>query len=185
MQPVLTGLVFLAALLAPPCLSLVRSRRWGTAVRVVVDPDDPRPRDIAAYLAEIARHLDERPERLRIVFDGRNRSNRAIALDLDPDGTLRVSVDGQSSHALDLRGRWIADHDVPLDLRRAVLYVQPVDANRFRVAAHPPFRVPLWIHVACSLLATAALVVLRFDGVAAALGLSLGCWVASRRSAVH
>ena len=180
MRDFLPVIVFLAALLAPLLFCGLRLRRWGEPVRVRVDPDDPRPADIAGYLAEVARSLDASPRRLRVVFDGRNAANRAISLDLESDRRLRVSVDGHRPRALDLRGRWIADHPVPLDLRRAVLYVKPVDANRFRVASRPPFRVPVWIYAACSLLAAVALVFLQFEVLAGALGFALGAFAAAR-----
>ena len=76
-------------------------------MRVVVDPEDPKPSDIAGYLAEIAKRLDERPERMRIVFDGRNVRKRAISLDVETDHALRVTVEGHRASRVDLRGRWI------------------------------------------------------------------------------
>ena len=180
MQAVPAILVFTAARLAPLFVRWMQLRRWGLPVRVVVDPDDPRPEAVAGYFAEIARHLDERPGNLRVVVDGRNVRGRAIVLDIDPDRALRVKVDGHRSHRLDLRGRWIPDHPVPLDLRRAVLYVKPVDANRFRVATSVPFALPVAVHVCASLLAVAGLVWLRPEALAAALGWALGCLAASR-----
>ena len=180
MRTALTILVFLAALLAPLFVRWFRLRRWGLPVRVVVDPDDPRPEAVAGYLAEIARRLDERPGNLRVVFDGRNVRNRAVSLDVDADRALRVKVDGHRPHRLDLRGRWIPDHPVPLDLRRAVLYVKPVDANRFRVATSVPFSAPVVLHACASLVAAAGLVWLQPEALATALGWALGCLVASR-----
>ena len=180
MRTVLSISVFLAALLAPPVFCWLRARRWGERVLVRVDPADPLPADIAGYLAEIARSLDAQPRPLRVVFDGRNAAKRAIRLDLGPDRRLRVLVDGRRPQALDLRGRWIADHPVPLDLRRAVLYVKPVDANRFRVGTSLPFAAPVAVHICASLLAAAGLVWLQPEPVAAALGWAAGVCLASR-----
>lgn len=166
---------FLGAFAVPFLLQWVRLRRWGLPVRVTVDPEDPRPEAICGYLAEIVRRLDERPERMRIVFDGRNARNRAISLDVGSDRTLLVAVEGCRSKRLDLRARWIADHPVPLALRRAVLYVEPVDANRFRVMTHVPCPVPPLVYVACSLLATVGLVRLSPGILAPAIGIAAGC----------
>lgn len=158
MRALVTAALFLGAFCAPPALRWWRARRWGLPVRVAVDPEDPRPAAIGGYLAEIARRLDARPERMRIVFDGRTRDGRAITLDVERDRALRVSVEGFRPRRVDLRGRWIADHPVPLALRRATLYVEPVDANRFRVMASAPFSVPWALYALCSVGATAGLV---------------------------
>ena len=180
MRTLLSISVFLAALLAPLLFCWMRSRRWGERVLIRVDPADPLPADIAGYLAEIARSLDGNPRPLRIAFDGRNAEKRAIRLDLDPDRRLRVFVDGRRPQVLDLRGRWIADHPVPLDLRRTVLYVQPVDANRFRVATSIPFVAPVGVHICASLLAVVGLVWLQPEPFAGALGWLAGFLLASR-----
>lgn len=165
----------------PLLLRWWRMRRWGLPVRVVADPDDPRPGDICGYLAEIARRLDERPERMRVVFDGRNSADRAIALDLGADGELRVSVEGRRAKGVDLRGRWIADHPVPLPLERAVLYVDPVDGNRFRVMSGIPFAVPPYVYAASSVAATIGVVCLSPEIVFSVVGLCVGCLAATRQ----
>ena len=68
----------------------VRGHRWGLLVRVAMVPDAPRPEVLGGYLAEIARRLDERPERMRVVFDGGGSRDRAISLDVTPDRALRI-----------------------------------------------------------------------------------------------
>lgn len=173
--------LFFMPLLLPLFVKWWKMRRWGLPVRVVVDPENPRPEDTAGYLAEIAQRLDERPERMRVVFDGRNGQNRAILLDVGEDRTLRVSVDGRRPKRVDLRGRWIADHPVPLSLKRAVLYVEPVDANRFRVMTSIPFSVPTVLYVLCSLVATWGLVRLSPEILAPAIGFAIGCALAESR----
>ncbi|MGN0846992.1 MAG: hypothetical protein ACI4RA_06365 [Kiritimatiellia bacterium] len=180
MRAALTAVCFLVPFLAPLLLRWWRARRWGLPVHVVVSPEAPSPTEIAGYLAEIARRLDARPERMRIVFDGRTARNLAIQLDLEPDGALRVSVEQHRSKRVDLRGRWIADHPVPLSLRRAVLYVDPVDANRFRVMSAIPFGIPPLVYVTCSLAATIGLVRLSPELLLLAIGLFCGCRLASR-----
>ncbi len=172
--------VFLLAAIVPVLLAWIRTRRWGLPVRVYVDREDPKPSDLARYLAEIAQRLDARPERMRIVFDGRNRDNKRILLDLKTDRTLSVSVDGHRPQTVDLRARWIADHPVPLDLRHAVLYVEPVDANRFRVLPALRFSFPISVFALCSLAATAGLVFLIPELVAAAVGLPVGAALSAK-----
>ena len=103
-------------------------------VRIVVDPDDPRPKDVAAYFAAVARRLDERPEPMRLVVE----APHGVSMDMDREGRLVFRVAGRRPEALDIRRRWIAEHAVPLDLGgKVVLRVVPVDANRFRVSETP------------------------------------------------
>jgi hypothetical protein len=74
--------------------------------------------------------LDERPEALRVTVE----APPGVSLDMDVAGRLVVRVAGQRPAVCDLRRRWIADHDMPLDLEgRTVFTIRPVDANRFRV----------------------------------------------------
>lgn len=174
MRLALISALFLVPFAAPFLVLWARARRWGLPVRVAMGPDAPRPEDVAGYLAEIARRLDERPERMRIVFDGGGPRDRAVSLDVTPDRALRVAVDGHRPRRVDLRGRWIADHPVPLSLKKAVLYVEPVDANRFRVMTRIPFAAPPLLYVLCSLAATVGLVWLVPELVAPAAGLALG-----------
>lgn len=180
MSVAVTVLTFLAAVGLPLVFGWVRRRRWGLPVRVTIDPEDPQPADIARYLAEIAQRLDARPERMRVRFAGRNTVNRAITLDLESDGALRLTVAGERPRRVDLRGRWIADHPVPLDLRHALLYVEPVDANRFRVMSRVTVRVPVLVYVACSLAATVAVILFSPILLAAALGLACGSALLAR-----
>ena len=175
MRPAVVFAVFAVSALLPLLVMWLRRRRWGLPVLVRVDPDDLRPDAVCGYLAEIARRLDERPERMRVVFDGRNREGRAITLDLAQDRTLRIAVEGRRAARADLRARWIADHPTPLSLRRAVLYIDPVDANRFRVMSAPPFDVLICVYLACSAVATAGLVYLIPEPVAMAVGVAAGC----------
>ena len=166
-----------------------KARRWGMPVRIAVDPDDPLPADIAEYLAEVARRLDERPERMRIDIFAANAAGRAVTLDITPSQDMAVSVDGHRARTFSLRHRWIPDHPVPFALwtrgRRGKvrLYVDPVDANRFRVMSCVPFRAHAGVYVACSILATAGAVLLSGECLAVAAGLALGMAVCARLSA--
>lgn len=170
---------FVVPLLLPLLVKWWKMRHWGLPVRVVVDSKDPNLDDIAGYLAEIARRLDERPERMRVVFDGRNAQKRAISLDVEGDRSLRVGVSGHRPKRVDLRGRWVADHPVPVSLRRAVFYIDPVDGNRFRVMTSIPFPVPSVLYVLCSLAATWGMVRLSPEILALVVGFAVGCALAS------
>ena len=170
--------IFLVCVGMPLAIFAWRVRKWGLPVRVRVDPEDPRPEDLVRYFVEIAQRLDARPQRMRLVFDGRNTASRALALDVLPDRKLRVSVEGHRAQTFGLRARWIADHPVPLDLRRAVLYVDPVDANRFRVMSKMPFEVPLSVYVVCFLMATFGLIFLVPELIVASVGVPVGIGIA-------
>ena len=115
-------------------------RRLPVAVRM--DETDPSPRDMAGYLLQIAARLDERPEKMRVEIY----APAGTTLDLCEDGRMAVRIPGRKTHFFFMRRRWIADHPVPLPLFRegrrrkpAVLLIDPVDANRFRVRL-PVFR---------------------------------------------
>ena len=169
---VLAG-VFAAAL--PWALRLWRERRWGLSVRITVDPDAPSAAALAEYFATVAQRLDERPERMRLVIDGRTAARRALTLDFLPDGEMCACVEGEAPVRFSLRRRWIPDHPVPLDLRACRLWIDPVEANRFRVMDHVPFRVPGGVYALCALLAAVSAVWLVPECLAVAIGLSAGC----------
>ena len=172
---VLAG-VFAAAL--PWALRLWRERRWGLPARITVDPDNPSADALAEYFATVARRLDERPERMHLVIDGRTTARRALTLDFLPDGAMCACVDGEKPKRFSLRRRWIPDHPVPLDLRACRLWIEPVDANRFRVMDRVPFCVPWAVYALCALLATAGAAWLAPECLAVAIGLAAGCLTA-------
>ena len=175
MRIALSVLAGVLAAALPWALRLWRARRWGLPVRITVDPDNPSAAALADYFATVARRLDERPERMRLVIDGRTAAHRALTLDFLPDGAMCASVEGETPVRFSLRRRWIPDHPVPLDLRACRLWIEPVEANRFRVMDRVPFRVPGGVYALCALLATAGAVWLAPECLAAAVGLSVGC----------
>ena len=73
-------IAFFLAGMAVPLAAMALARKRRLPVTVTVDADDPRPKDVAGYLAEIAVRLDERPERMRVVFDAPS----GIELDMEP-----------------------------------------------------------------------------------------------------
>ncbi len=186
MRAALDIALFAACFALPFLVRWWRLRRWGLPVRIVVDPDDPSPSSVAGYLAEVACRLDERPERMRVTVEAANAGDRAVSLDFTPEGEMVVSVDGHRSRKMDLRRRWIPEHPVPLVLwsrkrrRNVRLYIDPVDANRFRVMSSVPWAAPPWLYVACSLLATVGAIAVSPECVLVALGLTLGLCISAR-----
>jgi len=178
MRIALSVIAALMAVALPWAARLLRMRRWGMPVRITVDPDNPSADALADYFASVARRLDEKPERMRLVIDGRTAAKKALALDFLPNGKMSVSVEGEESKNFSLRRRWIPDHPVPLDLRSCRLWIEPVDANRFRVMDHVPFRVPPAVWAACALVATAGAAWLAPECIASAAGLAAGCLTA-------
>ena len=175
MRVALSVLAGILAAALPWVLRLWRERRWGLSARITVDPDHPSADALAEYFATVARRLDERPERMRLVIDGRTTARRALTLDFLPDGAMCACVEGETPVRFSLRRRWIPDHPVPLDLRACRLWIEPVEANRFRVMDRVPFRVPGGVYALCALLATAGAVWLAPECLAAAVGLATGC----------
>ena len=171
-------LVGMLAAALPWALRLWRERRWGLPVRITVDPENPSAAAIAEYFATVARRLDERPERMRLVIDGRTAARRALALDFLPDGQMCACVEGKQPVRFSLRRRWIPDHPVSLDLRACRLWIEPVDANRFRVMDCVPFCVPGAVYALCALVATVGVACFSPECLALAVGLTAGCLTA-------
>ena len=165
--------VFATAL--PWALRFWRAWRWGLPARITVDPDAPSAAALAEYFATVARRLDERPERMRLVIDGRTAARRALTLDFLPDGEMCACVEGEPPKRFSLRRRWIPDHPVPLDLRACRLWIEPVEANRFRVMDRVPFCVPGGVYAVCALLAVISAIWLVPECLAVAIGLAVGC----------
>ncbi|MGN0853762.1 MAG: hypothetical protein ACI4Q3_10370 [Kiritimatiellia bacterium] len=188
MRVAVSALIFALSFGFPFLLRLMRARRWGLPVRIAIDPADPDPRKVASYLAEVACRLDERPERMRLVIEAFNFAGRAVVLDWERDRRIAVRVEGMPVCRLDLRNRWIPDHPVPLSLqprarfsrktRPRVLYVDPVDANRFRVLTSPEFGRPPAVLFFCTIAATVALVFVVPELLALALGVFAGSCLA-------
>lgn len=175
MRLALSALAGVLAAVLPWALRLWREWRWGLPVRITVDPDHPSADALAEYFATVARRLDKRPERMRLVIDGRTTAHRALTLDSLPDGAMSACVEGEPPKRFSLRRRWIPDHPVPLDLRACRLWIEPVEANRFRVMDRVPFRVPWAVYALCALLATAGAVWLAPECFTIAVGLAAGC----------
>jgi len=173
--------IFLVAIVLPGLWHAWRFRRGRLPVTITADPDDPRPTQLADCFSQVAQRLDERPQRMALVVDARNRLGRSAVLDFAPDGTMVVSVDGHRPKRFSLRRRWIAEHPVPLVLwspgrpkRLCRLFIDPVDANRFRVTERPRARFPMPIAAACSVVGAFGAYFVIPELLALAGGLAVG-----------
>ena len=149
-------------------------------VHIWIREENARPEEIAGYFIELARRLDAKPQRMRLVIE----STVPVSLDFDPaDGNPAVSAGGGTCR-FDIRRRWIPEHPVPLQLgpgpndkgsvpndkgsvptkrgRRTVLLIDPVDGNRFRVRDRREVAAPGgWAYALFALAAVAAAVTLH------------------------
>lgn len=179
------------AMAAPFAVRALKSRCGWEPVRVVFDVGHCKADFIADCWASVARSLDERPRRLRVSVEPCGEVGRNVVMDWERDGRIAIRLDGSPVKRMDLRGRWIPDHPVPLLLtpaglfrrhRKLRLFFTPVDANRFRVSLRPPFRVPAWLSAVCSIAATVGIVFVVPECFAVAAGLTAGLIWASASS---
>ncbi len=181
----LSAALMAASFAAPFLARAVKARRGWERVLVAFDAERCSPEFVARSWATVAQSLDERPRRLRAVVEPCGEVGRNVSMDWERDGRIAIRVDGTSVKRMDLRGRWIPDHPVPLPLthpghfrrrrhRKLRLFFAPVDANRFRVSLRPDFRAPAWLFAVCSAVAATGVVFVVPECLAAAAGLALG-----------
>jgi len=121
-------------------------------VHIWIREENADPQEVAGYFVELARRLDERPRKMRLIVE----STVPASLDFDPkDGNPVVSVCGERC-GFDIRRRWIPEHPVPLEFgsRPAVLLVDPVEGNRFRVRSGRKIALPGWTYAVLAASAT-------------------------------
>ena len=121
-------------------------------VHIWIREENADPQEVAGYFVELARRLDERPRKMRLIVE----STVSASLDFDPkDGNPVVSVCGERC-GFDIRRRWIPEHPVPLEFgsRQAVLLVDPVEGNRFRVRSGRKIALPGWTYAVFAASAT-------------------------------
>ncbi len=174
-------LVFTVSFAVPFIVKFLKTRFWGLPVTVRIDDADPQAGDVASYFAKIAERLDAIPERMRIAIFAQNEHAYPISLDSDLKGCWVVSVGNQCPAPLNLRRRWIADHPLPYILtekKKQILYIEPVDGNRFRVMEHVPFKISVLVYALFSLIATLGFVWITPEAFAIAIGGALGCFIA-------
>ena len=104
-------------------------------VTVTIDRDDPSPVELKGYMAALFASLDERPRPLMVKMDVRNDRHARVSIDFD-EGEPVFCIEGQHPAKANFRGRYIAEHKVPLKLPRfgtCRLVMEPADANRVKV----------------------------------------------------
>jgi len=97
--------------------------------------DDPSPAELKAYFAQLFAAMDERPRRMFVRLDLRNGRGTGFSVDLVDGEPVFRADDGREEKAC-FRGRWLADHPVPLRLPRSAcgtLVMEPAGGNRVRV----------------------------------------------------
>ena len=97
--------------------------------------DDPSPDELKAYFAQLFAAMDERPRRMFVRFDLRNCGGTSFSVDLEGGEPVFRTDDGREAKAC-FRGRWLADHPVPLRMsgtRVTALVMEPAGENRVRV----------------------------------------------------
>lgn len=136
-------------------------------VHIWIREENSRPEEVAGYFIELARWLDERPQKVRLFVE----STVPVTLDFNPkDGKPEVNVCGRICR-FDLRRRWLPEHPVPLDFtgKRTVLLIDPVDGNRFRVRLRRRMEMPTWLYAAFSVSAVFAAITLHPAAIAVAV----------------
>ena len=138
-------------------------------VHIWIREENADPQEIAGYFVELARRLDERPRKMRLIVE----STVPASLDFNPkDGNPVVSVCGEKC-SFDIRRRWIPEHPVPLEFGKkpTSLLIDPVDGNRFRVRSGHRIVLPGWAYAIFT--ASATLTVLTLHPVAIVLTLAI------------
>ncbi len=120
-------------------------------VHIWIREENASPHEIAGYLIELARRLDERPQKMRLFVE----SSVPVYLDFDSKDGNPVVMVGDSTYKFDIRHRWLAEHPVPLkfEKHRVVLLIDPIDGNRFRVKTGRNLLISSWAYAFFSLLA--------------------------------
>ncbi len=103
-------------------------------VSVYLDRKDPMPAEFKAYMAQVFASLDENPRKLLLSIDARNEKGAEVSIDL-VEGEPVFVISGRRSVKANFRGRWLAEHPVPLAIRkgRICLVLEPASGNRVRV----------------------------------------------------
>lgn len=104
-------------------------------IRIYTDRDDPSPASLKGYFAQVFAELDAEPRQLMVVIDVHNDRGSRVSVDLQ-DGDPVFCIEGRKPVRADFRGRWIAEHRVPLvfpEYGRTKLVFTPAGGNRVKV----------------------------------------------------
>lgn len=105
-------------------------------VSLTIDEDDPSPEELRGYFARVFEELDARPRPLLVSVRTRNDRDSLVSLDLGADGNPVFRIEGRSDAAADFRGRYLAEHEIPLAFSRrglTCLVMTPTTGNRVKV----------------------------------------------------
>ena len=105
-------------------------------VVVRVDGDDPSPRELMGYFAELFREMDARPREMLVTVWTKNDRGARFTIDLEAGEPVFRREGMNAAHAA-FRGRYLAEHPVPytLPLHRAARFIlRPASGNRVRVS---------------------------------------------------
>ena len=153
-------------------------------VHIWIREENSGAAEVAGYIVELARRLDERPERMKLVVE----SSVPVSIDFDPSDGHPVVETPQGRARAEIRRRWIPEHDVPLAVGpsvrpdgharsgrngRIVLLVDPVDGNRFRVRRRIRPDASKWLYPLFACSATLAVVTLDPFAIASTVAVLL------------
>ena len=105
-------------------------------VHIRLDPNDPSPRKLMGYFAEVFAALDAAPRPLRLEVVVVNRENACVTIDFEK-GEPVFRVKGRTAAHANFRHRWLAEHPVPLQLSprgKTNLIFTPTTGNRVKVS---------------------------------------------------
>ncbi len=104
-------------------------------VHIRLDPDNPSPRQLMGYFAEVFAALDAMPRPLHVEVETANAAGANAAIDFER-GEPVFRIEGRGAAHANFRRRWIAEHPVPLLLSRrgkTHLTFIPTTGNRVKV----------------------------------------------------
>ena len=99
-----------------------------------IDRDDPTAAELRGCFSRVFREQDASPRPVLLTVSTRNSRGELVAVDVK-NGNPVFLIQGRDSSAADFRGRWLADHELPLVLNPpglTRLVVSPTDGNRLR-----------------------------------------------------
>ena len=111
-------------------------RRNAERATIRIDPCDPSPEFLRDCFAAVFASLDERPRALEVDVYAECESFSEAAITI-VDGNPVFLIDGRGVTCADFRRRWLAEHPVPLILKKkgpTRLRMLPTTGNRVKVA---------------------------------------------------
>ena len=104
-------------------------------VTICIERDNPSPRKLVGYFAEVFAAMDEYPRQMQVEVRVENEEGLDFELDLE-EGEIVVRCRGKTAARGKMRGRYLAEHPVPMVLRcaKATRFIfEPTTGNRVKV----------------------------------------------------